>query len=139
MDDKYDWGPLELLVLTYPAERLVDGAAATLEHLTGAPGVRVVDALVVRSGEAGAATAVELADLPGLRGLAADYASSGLVSEDDLPEIASVVPPGADALAVLVEHTWIAGLSDRAAGLEGSVVAAVRIPSAHAAEALAGD
>ncbi|WP_433291840.1 DUF6325 family protein [Actinoplanes sp. CA-030573] len=134
------WGPLELVVVTFPPARLPAGVTVALDRLATSPDVRLIDALVVRTGPDGAVSAVELADLPGLNGRASgwDAPVEGLITEDDMREIAAAVAPGEDALALLVEHRWSADLAERVAAEDGVLVASAPIPAEHAAEATAG-
>nr|WP_020516054.1 DUF6325 family protein [Actinoplanes globisporus] len=131
------WGPLELVVMTFPAARLPAGIAAALERLVESADVRVVDALVVRTGPDGVVSAVELTDLPGMPP-GWDAPIEGLISEQDMREISAAVATGEDAVALLVEHRWSADLAERVAGLDGVIVASAAIPAEHAAEATAG-
>lgn len=77
------FGPLELMVLSFPPERLNEGVWATLDHLTAAWEMRVVDVLAVRTDPAGGVSVVELSELPGLRGDRAwlSRLASGLITE----------------------------------------------------------
>ncbi|MEV6300619.1 DUF6325 family protein [Actinoplanes sp. NPDC051861] len=126
------FGPLELMVLSFPAEHLSDGVRATLFRLGEVEEMRVVDALVVRTDSAGGAFGVELSELPGLRGERADYArlASGLITESDIDEVAAMVDDETDALAVLLEHRWVNDLAGPVAESSGSIVALTHIPGA---------
>ena len=128
-------GPLELIVLSFPAARLNDGVLTTLDQLRGAPGVRVVDVLVVRTDAAGGACGVELSELPGLGGDPLDIArlATGLITETDIDEVGELVDEETDALAVLVEHLWVNDLAGEVASTDGTVLALVHIPNALAA------
>jgi hypothetical protein len=130
-------GPLELIVLTFPAPRLNDGVLATLDRLAHAPGVRVVDVLVVRTDAVGGACPVELNELPGLSGLSGDPAvfarlATGLITETDIDEVGALVDHETDALAVLVEHLWVNDLATRVASTDGTVLALMHIPAVQA-------
>jgi len=96
-------GPLELIVLSFPAARLNDGVLATLDQLLLAPGVRVLDVLVVRTDAMGGACAVELHELPGLGCDPQTQArlATGLITETDVDEVGQLVDEETDALAVL--------------------------------------
>ena len=59
-------GPLELMILSFPAEQLNDGVLTTLDRLTRAGEMRIVDVLVMRTDSAGGTRTVELCELPGL-------------------------------------------------------------------------
>jgi uncharacterized protein DUF6325 len=128
-------GPLELIVLSFPAARLNDGVLATLDRLDGAPGVRVVDVLVVRTDAAGGACGVELSELPGLEHDAVALAglATGLITETDVDEVGELVDDDTDALAVLVQHLWVNDLASEVALTDGTVLALMHIPNALAA------
>jgi hypothetical protein len=135
-------GPMELIVLSFPAPRLNDGVLATLDRLGHAPGVRVADAIVVRTDAMGGACPVELNELPGLAGDPAAYArlATGLITETDIDEVGNLVDHDTDALAVLVEHLWVNDLASRVASTDGTVLALMHIPAVQAVQttALAG-
>ncbi|MFC3742650.1 DUF6325 family protein [Paractinoplanes deccanensis] len=125
-------GPLELMVLSFPAEDLNDGVRATLDRLARAGQMRIVDALVVRSDPAGGTCAVELSDLPGIRGdpTALAALSTGLIPEADLHDVALLTDDATDVLAVLLEHRWIGDLAGRVAAARGQIVALTHISGA---------
>ena len=130
--------PLELVVLAFPTGGLARGLTATLDRLRGAGDVNIVDALVIRKGGDGLARGVELADAAELRALPATYVLAdmdmlGLISGEDVDEVAAVLDPGATAVALLVEHCWAGDVAAGAANAGGVLVASVRIPARHAA------
>ncbi|MFI5897738.1 DUF6325 family protein [Actinoplanes sp. NPDC051513] len=128
-------GPLELIVLSFPAARLNDGVLATLDRLHESPGVRVVDVLVVRTDAVGGACGVELSELSGFGGDPLDLArpATGLITETDIDEVGELVDEETDALAVLVEHLWVNDLRSEVASTDGTVLALMHIPNALAA------
>jgi hypothetical protein len=125
------FGPLELIVLSFPAERFTDGARAALRHLPTEGEMRVVDAVVVRPAGAGRWHAVELSEVPGLCGLAP--LTSGLITQVDVADIADIVEDGTEALAVLLEHRWVLDLESPLAASDGSIVALTHISGAPVA------
>jgi Family of unknown function (DUF6325) len=126
-------GPLELIVLSFPAARLNDGVLATLDQLLVVPGVRVLDVLVVRTDAVGGACAVELNELPGLGCDPQTQArlATGLITETDVDEVGELVDVENDALAVLVEHLWVNDLASEVASTDGTVLALLHIPAVH--------
>jgi Family of unknown function (DUF6325) len=122
------FGPLELVVLTFPADRFTDGVRAALRHLPADGQMRVVDVVVVRAGRAGRWQAVELSEVPGLCGLAP--APGGLITQVDVDDIADLVEDGTEALAVLLEHRWVLNLESPLATSDGSIIALTHIPGA---------
>ena len=135
-------GPLELIVLSFPAARLNDGVLATLDQLLVAPGVRVLDVLVVRTDAVGGACAVELSELPGLGFDPQTQArlATGLITETDVDEVGELVDQHTDARAVLVERLWVNDLASEVASTDGTVLALLHIPAVHTlrSNALAG-
>ncbi|GIE91225.1 DUF6325 family protein [Actinoplanes regularis] len=124
-------GPLELMIMSFPAERLNDGVLTTLDRLTRAGEMRIVDVLVVRADSAGATRTVELCDLPGLPGsLAWARLATGLITATDIDEVARLVDRDTNALAVLLEHRWVNELAGRVAASHGTIVALTHIPGA---------
>ncbi|MEU4159052.1 DUF6325 family protein [Actinoplanes sp. NPDC026670] len=124
-------GPLELMVLSFPADRLGEGVRKTLALLAVAGEMRVVDALVIRTDSAGGACAVELSELPCLRDdREMTRLASGLITESDIDEVAGMVDGQTDALAVLLEHRWVQDLAGPVAAASGSIVALTHIPGA---------
>jgi hypothetical protein len=124
-------GPLELMVLSFPADRLGEGVRVTLALLAVAGEMRVVDALVIRTDAAGGACAVELTEIPCLRGdPEMARLASGLITESDIDDVAGMVDEQTDALAVLLEHRWVQDLAGPVAASSGSIVALTHIPGA---------
>jgi hypothetical protein len=124
-------GPLELVVLSFPAERFNDGAREALRHLPIEGEMRVVDVLVVRIDVTGQARAVELSEVPSLCSLTG--LTGGLITQVDVAEVAELVRDGAEALAVLLEHRWVHDLHSPLAVSQGRIVALTHIPGAPAA------
>jgi len=118
--------------MAFPADRLNDGVRVTLDRLTTAGEMRIVDVLVVRADAAGGAFGVELCDLPGMSGdrAAMTRLASGLITEADIDEVADLVDRETDALAVLLEHRWVSELARRVADSRGTIVALTHIPGA---------
>jgi Family of unknown function (DUF6325) len=127
-------GPMELIVLCFPAAQLNDGVQATLDRLDSVADMRAVDILVVRTDDAGGACAVELSELPGLRVDPAAVArlATGLITETDIDDIADLVDHGTDAVAVLVEHVWVQDLADDMVAVDGTVLALMHVPAVQA-------
>jgi hypothetical protein len=127
------FGPLELMVLSFPADQLSGGVRATLNRLAVCGEMRVVDVLVVRTDElTGRAYAVELSQLHGLCGdrLRLARLATGLITESEIDEVAAMVDVKTDALAVLLEHRWVRDLAGPVAASQGSIVALTHIPGA---------
>ena len=130
--DLDELGPIDYLVVEFPADREPDGSAlAIIVDLVDRGIVRVLDLAFVAKDHDGNIAGVELSDM----GLTGDIditmfegAASGLLGDDDLSEAAAALEPGCSAAVLLYENTWAAPFARalRAAGAQ--VVANGRIP-----------
>jgi hypothetical protein len=124
-------GPLELIVLSFPCGQ--DSTTASWRHSTrllGAPGVRVLDVLVVRTDAVGGACPVELNELPGIGGdpLALARLATGSSPRPTSTRSASSSMTKPTPLAVLVEHQWVNDLASDVASTDGTVLRLLHIP-----------
>ncbi|MEV6844386.1 DUF6325 family protein [Actinoplanes sp. NPDC051411] len=114
-------GPLELIVVTFPREHLVDGVRSTLDRLASIRSMNVVDVLVIRTDASASPCSVELSELPGLGALGG--LATGLLPQTDIDEVSAELPAGTDALAVLLEHRWMRDLAGPVDARGGTIVA----------------
>ncbi|MHA6760433.1 DUF6325 family protein [Streptacidiphilus sp. PAMC 29251] len=128
-------GPVEFLVLAFPAEQIGADVIAPLAALRRSGGVRVLDTLVVTKAADGTVSAAELADLDQLKGAPTDADSINLMGEEDAAEAAELLEPGSSALLILVEHVWATEAAEAFRSAGGRVAASVRIPPEHITEA----
>lgn len=122
-------GPLELMVLTFPAERFDEGVLATLDPLSACGEMRIVDTVALCDDPLGGTRAVELIDRPALRGdpVALAGLATGLIRESDLHEAAALVDARTVALVVLLEHRWVHDLAGPVAASCGTIVGLTHI------------
>jgi hypothetical protein len=134
-------GPVDYLVVEFPADRDPDGSALPhLDDLVRRGVIRVLDlAFVVNDPEQGV-IGVDVADF-GLTGTPDvtlfSEASTGLLGKDDLIDAGSVLEPGCSAAVLVYENRWavpfVAALRRNGAEL----VANGRIPEGALVESLA--
>jgi len=130
--DLDDMGPVDYLVIEFPADRQPDGSALPLlRDLVDRGIIRVFDLAFVRREADGSIVGIDIADV-GLRGdvdvtLFAE-ASSGLVDDADLAEAGSVLEPGASAAVLVYENTWAAPFARALRRNGAQLVAGGRIP-----------
>jgi uncharacterized membrane protein len=133
-------GPVQLIVLGFPAPNFHGEIIDELERLRQSDTVRVIDALAVHKGTEGELEAVHLSNLTddqavelgsvigALIGLGFDGeegAEAGAVagaqaaadgisafSDDDAWDVLEDIPNGSAAALVLLEHHWAVGLRD---------------------------
>ena len=125
-------GPIDYLVVEFPADHEPDGSAlAEVIDLVDRGIVRVLDLAWVRREKDGTVTGVDISDL----GLTGDIditlfagATSGLLGEDDLTEAANALEPGCSAAVLLYENTWAAPFARALRRSGAQLVANGRIP-----------
>jgi hypothetical protein len=116
-----EMGPIDYLVVEWP-DRQPTGEA--MPHL-----IELVDRGIAK-GEDGSVVRLEIADLgeavPELAVFAG--ASSGLLSDEDTDEAASVLEPGTSAALLVFENRWAAPFAAAVRRSGGQLVANGRIP-----------
>ena len=125
-------GPIDYLVIEFPADRPPDGSA--LPHLLDLVDrgiIRVLDLAFARRELDGSVVGIELADL----GMTGEIdvsvfagAATGLLDADDLAEAGSVLEPGCSAAVLVYENTWAAPFATALRRNGAQLVADGRIP-----------
>ena len=138
MSDPAIHGPIDVLVLEFPPGT---GGAATCQailDLIDRGTIRLYDLLIVRKGEDGTATPVDLAAAEGsLAELAAlAGAQSGLLGAEDVDDAANVLDPGTVGVVLVYENTWAIPFATAALGEGGQVVATSRLTVQEIMDAL---
>ncbi len=125
-------GPIDYLVVEFPAERELDGSVLVeLLDLVHRGLIRVLDLTFVQRGADGSVAAVSIEDL-GIAGevdtaLFAD-ASSGLLDDADLADAGGVLQPGHRAAILVYENRWAAPFATALRRTGADLVASGRIP-----------
>lgn len=130
--DLDELGPIDYVVIEFPADRPPDGSALPLlRDLADRGVIRVLDLAFVRKDADGAVAGIDVQDL----GLTGDLdvtlfaeASSGLVDRDDVEEAAAVLEPGCSAAVLVYENTWAAPFARALRRNGAQLVASGRIP-----------
>jgi hypothetical protein len=125
-------GPIDYLVVEFPADRPPDGSALPLlVDLAEAGIIRVLDLTFIRRETDGSVIGLDIADLD----MDGDFdatlfaeASSGLLGGDDLEDAASVLEPGCSAAILLYENRWAAPFARALRRNGAQLVANGRIP-----------
>ncbi|MBF6300979.1 DUF1269 domain-containing protein [Nocardia amamiensis] len=125
-------GPIDYLVIEFPADRTPDGSALPLlRDLVDRGIVRVLDLAFVRKDADGSLVGVDITDV-GLRGdfditLFAE-ARSGLIDDTDCREAGVALEPGHSAAILIYENTWAAPFAAALRHNGAQLVASGRIP-----------
>jgi hypothetical protein len=105
-------GPIDVVVIAYPAGAPMTGEAAPLlVDLVERGIIRVLDAMFVIKNEDGTFSGFDATDLDD-KGVG-DFtvfegASSGLLGEDDVAKTADEIEPGSAAVMIVYENRWAA-------------------------------
>jgi hypothetical protein len=130
--DLEELGPIDYLVVEFPADRAPDGSALPLLlDLVDRGIIRVLDLAFARRELDGTVVGVEMADLDMTGDVDVSVfasASSGLLDDEDLTEAGSVLEPGCTAAVLVYENTWAAPFAAALRRNGAQLVANGRIP-----------
>jgi hypothetical protein len=131
-DTDSELGPIDYLVVEFPADREPDGSA--LHHLVDLVDrgiIRVLDLGFVRRMPDGSVVGVDINDM-GLTGevdvTVFEGASSGLLDNEDFEDAGAVLEPGCSAAVLVYENTWAAPFAVALRKNGAQLVANGRIP-----------
>ncbi|APE07988.1 DUF6325 family protein [Rhodococcus pyridinivorans] len=127
-----EMGPVDYLVIEFPADRPPNGSALPLLlDLVERGIIRVLDLAFVRKDTDGSVAGIDISEV-GLEGevdvtLFAE-ASSGLLGDADFDEAGAALEPGCSAAVLVYENTWAAPLARALRRNGAELVASGRIP-----------
>jgi hypothetical protein len=130
-------GPVDFVLLQFPADRLTGGVAPRLVELVEAGVIRLFDLVVISKSMTGAVEMLELRDSP----IAKDFrffsgANSGLINDEDVREAAEAMDAGTVAALLVYENSWAVPFVAAAREAGGDLVASGRIPAQVVMEVL---
>jgi hypothetical protein len=133
-------GPIDIVVIGYPADAPMTGEAAPLLlDLVDRGIIRVLDVLFVVKNDDGSFSGFEAKDLSskGVGDLTAfEGASSGLLGDDDAKTAADAIEPGSAAVLIMYENRWAAPFVAAVRRNGGQALAFQRIPVQDLVDAL---
>jgi hypothetical protein len=132
MSDDVELGPIDFIVVEWPADKPPTGAAfPLLVDLVDRGVIRILDLAFVKKEEDGRVIGVNFGDLDldGTPELAVfEGASSGLLGDDDYEEAGNALESGSAAAILLYENTWAAPFATALRRGGAQLVAHGRIP-----------
>ena len=133
-------GPIELLVLGFPTDRLTGKVAEAIADLVRQGTIRLVDVLVAMRNDSGDLTVLEVDELgedivAGFQVSASEL--KGSLTEEDAHTMAGNLAPGRTIAILLYENTWASKVADAVAAQNGEVLVYERIPRAAIEELVA--
>lgn len=139
MPDSDVHGPIDFILLEFPADRVTGAAAEAVMDLVDRGIIRVYDLLIISKSDDGTFSGVDVSDLTAdhLGGFAAfSGARSGLLGDDDLRRAADAMRPGTIAALIVYENAWAVPFVAAARDAGGEVIASARIPAQDVMDAL---
>jgi hypothetical protein len=108
-------GPVDFLAVEFPGARITSGGFAQLLALADAGVIAILDMEFIASDAGGQVRKVDVAELATQGGVdlsAWAGASSGLLDDSDLAQIAAEIAPGSVAAVVVYENRWVFSVVD---------------------------
>jgi hypothetical protein len=137
MNHVRDLGPVEYMVIDFPGNRFTGDIAPAIADLVDRGVVRILDLVFVKKGADGSVTSFEYDELEEGEPFAAiDGEADGMLSEEDVRELAGTIPVDSSALFVVWEDLWASDLSRAIRSAGGELVGGGRIPSHLLSEAV---
>ena len=139
-DDLDELGPIDVVVIGFPADAPMTGEAAPLlVDLVDRGIIRVLDILFVTKGEDGAVAGFTIDGIDKDR--IGDFtvfegASSGLLGDEDVEGAAAAMEPGESAVVIVYENTWAGPFAAAVRRNGGQLIATQRIPTQELIAAL---
>jgi Family of unknown function (DUF6325) len=135
-------GPIELVVIGFESTPHSGRIAAAVQDLVDSDVITLVDGLLIVKGEDDSITYVEIEQVDADESIKAladllDPEGDGLLTDEDVDQIADQMPAGASALMLVFENTWVKPVRDAIQDAGGFLMAQVRIPGAVVDEVLA--
>ena len=123
-----EMGPIDYVVIEWPGQQPSGQAAPLILDLVDRGIIRILDIAFLAKDPDGTAGAIDLAQIAAAEFAAFEGASSGLISQEDLDEAASVLEPGTSAAVLVWENRWAAPVAAALRRSGGQLVASGRIP-----------
>jgi hypothetical protein len=131
-------GPLEILVIECPGDRLKSEIVVALTSAVDSGALRIIDVTFVHKDTLGNVSQYELAELEERELVAYDVVDEtrGLLSLGDISKIGARVSPDCSAVLLVVEHTWTHHVHQAVLAANGRIVLHERVPTDVALDAL---
>jgi hypothetical protein len=125
-----EMGPIDYLLVEWPGRQPTGEAAPLLLDLVDRGLIRILDLAFLSKAEDGSVARLEVSDLGGEVEAFASFegATSGLLSDEDTEEAASVLEPGTSAALLVYENRWAGPFAAAVRRSGGQLVASGRIP-----------
>jgi hypothetical protein len=131
-------GPIDFILIEFPADRLTGRAAQAMLDLVDKGIVSLYDVLFFGKADDGRVYALDLdADVEQLGGFAElAWVRSGMLTDEDMHEAAATMQPGTLAVLIVYENTWAVPFVAAAMESGGELIAGARISSQEIVDVL---
>jgi len=141
MSESTPHGPVDFLLLEFPAQQPTGAVAEELLRLVDQGTIRLYDLLVVRKEQDGSVTVLDLEDVTadgpaGVTFATFAGAQSGLLGDEDVDSAGSIMEPGTMAALLVYENAWAVPFVAATLAAGGEPVASMRIPATDIMAAL---
>ena len=127
---EFRYGPVEMYLVGFEGERPAPAVIEALGDLLDSGLMRLLDVIIISRSEAGEVTVVEVHDEADEYGLAdIELAAIGIAGDEDIDELAELVPPGRSAALVVLEMVYARELAEKVAASGAEVLSVERIPA----------
>jgi len=113
--DDDELGPIDFLAIEFPSGRITSPGFEQLLSLADQRVINILDLEFITKDSAGTTRKVDVRELSTSDAVDLSVwagASSGLLDDGDVHEIAAAVQPGSAAVVVVYENRWVLGLVD---------------------------
>lgn len=134
-------GPVELVVIQLPGNEVKGDIVPAIKDLVELGTIRVIDITFLMKDVYGHVTKLEINDLDDASYNAFDPIIAeidGLVSQEDIEELANTLENNTTAVVMLFEDTWAMRMQKAILSVQGKLVVSDRIPHSVVEQALAG-
>lgn len=122
-------GPIDYIVVGFPGNNFKGEILRELQTASENGTISVLDLAIISKDKDGNVLNVELSSIddPAIQELFPSKTSTGLIGEDDVEEIASVLDENCSAGLLIVEQLWAKGLKKAIYDADGVLLAQGRI------------
>lgn len=126
-------GPIDYLVVGFPGNKFKGEILQELVTASEQGTIAVLDLALISKDDEGNVTQIELTDQPAIEAVLPVDARQGLITEEDVEEVASVLDENCSAGLLIIEHLWAKGLKQAIINADGVLLTEGRIhPEAYA-------
>jgi hypothetical protein len=125
-------GPIDYIVIGFPGNNFKGEVIKELATASKQDTIAILDLALISKDADGNITKIELTDQPAIESVLKVDALQGLITEEDVEEVGSVLAEDCSAGLLIVEQLWAKGLKQAILNADGVLMAEGRIhPEAY--------